>query len=95
MDAYLTANLPPAMLDEPLGNHLLLNRTKARTELLPPILDSAGLPGFPYTRYAEIAAQMRPDEIHPEVRQKLDAICVAFGSDPAAGDLDQATEQVE
>jgi predicted ATPase len=94
MDAYLTANLPPAMLDEPLGNHLLLNRTKARTELLPPILDAAGLPGFPYTRYAEIAAQMRPDEIHPEIGEKLDAICLAFGREPAAGS-DQATEQVE
>jgi len=36
------------------------------------------LPGFPYTRYHEIAAVMKPEEIHPEVREKLDKIMEAF-----------------
>jgi predicted ATPase len=62
----------------------VLENDKARTKLLPPILDAAGLLAFPYTRYHEIAAQMLPAEIHPEVREKLDAICRAFGVDPAA-----------
>jgi hypothetical protein len=62
----------------PGGDHAFLNNTKARTELLPPALTAAGLPGFPYTRYHEIAAVMRPGEIHPEVREKLDGIVRAF-----------------
>ncbi len=55
-----------------------LKTTKARTEILPPILDAAGLIAFSYTRYHEIAEVMRPEEIHPEVCEKLDAICGAF-----------------
>jgi predicted ATPase len=75
---YLTNNFPPAIIKDPLGEHEFLNTTKARTRLLPPILDAAGLQGFPYTRYNEIAAVMLPEEIHPEIREKLDAICKAF-----------------
>lgn len=52
--------------------------TKARTAILPPLLDAAGLPAFPYQRYHEIAAVMTPDEVHPEVREKLDGILKAF-----------------
>ena len=52
--------------------------TKARTAILPPLLTAAGLPGFPYRRYHEIAALMTPDEIHPEVREKLDGVLRAF-----------------
>ena len=75
---YLSNNFPPAIIKDPLGDHEFLNTTKARTRLLPPILDAAGLQGFPYTRYNEIAAVMLPEEIHPEIREKLDAICRAF-----------------
>lgn len=78
MQKYMNDNFPPAVLREPLGDHEYLNTTKARTRLLPPILDAAGLQGFPYTRYHEIAAVMLPEEIHPEIREKLDAICRAF-----------------
>jgi len=78
MRKYFNDNFPPAILRDPLGNHEYLNTTKARTKLLPPILDAAGLQGLPYTRYNEIAAVMLPEEIHPEVREKLDAICKAF-----------------
>ena len=76
---YLTANLPPAVIERPLDNHPYLNNTKARTEILPPALTAAGLPGLPYTRYHEIAALMLPEEIHPDVRDALDAIVRAFG----------------
>jgi AAA domain, putative AbiEii toxin, Type IV TA system/AAA domain len=76
--AYLTANLPPAVIERPLDNHDYLNITKARTTILPPALSAAGLPGLPYTRYHEIAAVMRPEEIHPDVRAALDAIVGAF-----------------
>jgi hypothetical protein len=70
---------PPAVLRQPLDDHAFLNSTKARTELLPPALTAAGLPGLPYTRYHEIAALMTADEIHPEVIEKLDGIRKAFG----------------
>lgn len=62
---------------EPLVENYL-RTTKARTEILPMILDAAGLPAFSYARYHEIAAAMKPEEVHPEVREKLDAICKAF-----------------
>lgn len=76
---YLEQNLPPAVVRDPLGEHAYLNQIKARVEILPPALTAAGLPGFPYTRYNEIAAAMTREEIHPEVIEKLDAIMRAFG----------------
>ena len=76
---HFARNYPPAVLEAPLGDHEFLIVTKARTRLLPPALTAAGLPGLPYTRYHEIAAVMRPEEIHPEVREKLDAIVRALG----------------
>ena len=53
--------------------------TKARTRLIEPLLEAAGIHGLPYTRYHEIAALMRREEIHPDVLEKLDSICRAFG----------------
>jgi hypothetical protein len=76
---HLEATHPPGFLADPLGDFPFLNRSKARLELLPPALDAAGLQGVvSYTRYHEIAAQMLPSEIHPEVVEKLDAIVKAF-----------------
>ena len=82
MLAYWRDEFPPAVARDPLGNHRYLNETKARTILLSPLLEAAGLYALPYTRYHEIAALMLPDEIHPEVVEKLDAICRAFGVEP-------------
>ncbi len=76
---FFQDNLPPAVVRDPLGDHAFLNNTKARTEILPPMLSAAGLPGMPYTEYHEIAAVMLPEEIHPEVTEKLDGIQRAFG----------------
>jgi ABC-type transport system involved in cytochrome c biogenesis ATPase subunit len=71
-----------ALLEDPVHPGKLvesyLATTKARTEILPALLDAAGLPGFPYTRYHEIAAAMNPGHIHPEAVEKLDAIVRAF-----------------
>ena len=75
---HLEENYPPAFLKEPLKDAQFLIGTKARTDLLPPALAAAGLPGIPYTRYNEIAAVMQPEEIHPEVKEKLDEIQRAF-----------------
>ncbi|MBI4577061.1 MAG: AAA family ATPase [Planctomycetes bacterium] len=69
---------PPPFLRDPLGEFQFLAGVKARTDLIPPALSAAGIHGLPYTRYHEIAALMRPEEIHPEVVEKLDAILRAF-----------------
>ena len=82
MLTYWRNHFPPAVMRDPLGNHEFLNVTKARTRLLPRLLNAAGVHGLPHTRYHEIAAQMLPEEIHPEVSEKLDAICRAFGVEP-------------
>jgi predicted ATPase len=82
MRRYLEETFTPAFLEDPMKHNPLieayLDQRKARTEVIPPILTAAGIPGFPYTRYHEIAALMLPEDIHPEVTEKLDAIQRAF-----------------
>ena len=80
--AWWLDEMPPAVVRDPLGNHEYLNVTKARTRLIPPLLEAAGLGNLRYNRFHEIAQLMQPDEIHPEVKEKLDAICRAFGVEP-------------
>ncbi len=76
-DAFLEKPLEPPDVVE-----TFLQTRKARTDILVPLLDAAGLQGFPYTQYHEIAAVMTPEEIHPEVKEKLDAIVKAFATKP-------------
>jgi predicted ATPase len=78
LEEYLADNLPPPMLREPLGEHDYLNATKARDSIIGKSLQAAGIHNMPHTRYNEIASLMKPEEIHPEVREKLDAIQKAF-----------------
>ena len=79
MAAYMRSEFPPAVIAEPLGEHPFLSTTKARKHILPPLLEAAGIENLSYTRYHEIASLMNPEEIHPEVAEKLGAICRAFG----------------
>jgi len=79
MSKYFQDNFPPAVVKDPLGDHEYLNTTKARTKLVPPLLEAAGLANIHYNRFHEIAALMKPEEIHPEVKEKLDGIMKAFG----------------
>lgn len=82
LEEWWRNNLPAVLIEDPFGDHPLVRNTKARTELLPPMLAAAGLPDISYRQYHEIAALMEPSEIHPEVVEKLDAICRAFGVEP-------------
>lgn len=59
-----------------------LRTTKARKDFLPEALKAAGIENLPYTRYHEIAAVMLPEEIHPDVKEKLDTIQRVFGRTP-------------
>lgn len=73
-DAFIARPSQPSQLIE-----RFLADTKARTTIIGSILEEAGVHGFDYTRFNEIAAVMQPEEIHPEVKEKLDFIQQAFG----------------
>lgn len=86
MRAYIAKEFRQEFLEDPqhpeaLVENYLVN-TKARRDIIPAILQAAGLHAISYTRFHEIASLMRPDEIHPEVVEKLDGICRAFGVTP-------------
>ena len=75
---YLAENHVPGFLANPHTDPDYIKSTKARTTLIPPALAAAGLQ-LSYTRYHKIAVVMKPEEIHPEVKEKLDGLCLAFG----------------
>ncbi|MEW6102741.1 MAG: AAA family ATPase [bacterium] len=54
------------------GDHAFLSRIKASEEFLPQILDKYR--PTPKSELFLLAATMKKDEIHPEIREKLDAI---------------------
>ena len=62
-----------------LGDHVALTRIKASTEFLVPLLGKAGL-DTPKRDLYLLAAQMHAEEIHPEVREKLDHIAGLLGA---------------
>jgi hypothetical protein len=78
LDGYFHQKYPPDFLVNPLEDLPFLVAIKGRVGLIPPALEAAGLHGIPYTRFHEIAALMKPEEIHPEVKEKLDGILKAF-----------------
>ena len=78
MRQYIADNHLPTFLGNLFSDPDYIKRTKARTDLIPPVLQAAGV-NLAYTRYSEIAAQMLPAEVHPEVKEKLDGLCAAFG----------------
>ncbi len=78
MREEMREQLPRSVVDEPMNHHDVLRSIKMRKKILPTILSNAGLPDLHYTRYMEIAAVMKPDEIHPEITEKLDAIATHF-----------------
>jgi hypothetical protein len=86
-NAYLGPSLGAQVADDFIGSPLnpqqavsrYLEETKARTTILNGILQEGGVHGLDYTRFNEIAAEMLPAEIDPEVIAKLDFIHKAFG----------------
>lgn len=86
MRSEILRMLQQAFIDDPhhpqeLVASYLVN-TKASETTLPALLQSAGI-DLPKSRFVEIAARMQPAEVNPEVREKLDRLCSAFGVDPA------------
>lgn len=65
------------------GDHVSLVRVKASGEFLLPLLEDVGK-STPKKELYMLAATMNEDEIHPEIREKLDRIAEVFGT-PGAG----------
>jgi len=74
---FLKRNLPPAAVEAALGDHDYLNVTAARKSILPQLFRAVGIP-ISADEYFQIAAAMSVDEIHPEIREKLDGISAAL-----------------
>jgi hypothetical protein len=70
---YLEDQLPPAVYRNPLADHDYLDVTPASKTLLPGFFEAAGV-SLSKNEYYQVAAQMTPEEIAPEVKRKLDQI---------------------
>lgn len=74
---YMERSLPPVLFEAPADASAVVESMKG-SDVLSKILQEAGLTPKK-TDYWRIAAQMRPEEVHPEVVEKLDAIAAHFG----------------
>lgn len=72
-DNFLRENFPPSVLTDPLKDSDYLIATAASKAILPGFFEKADTK-LSKKDYFQIAAQMRPNEIHPEVASKLDSI---------------------
>lgn len=75
-EAYMEKQLPPALHEDPFELSDYLQGTKGK-KVLANILNAAGL-DVKESDYYQIASQMKKEEIHPEVVEKLDAIAGHF-----------------
>lgn len=75
-EVYMKRQLPPALYEDPFELSDYLRYTKGK-KVIANILSEAGL-AIKETEYYLIAAQMKKEEIHPEVVKKLDAIAEHF-----------------
>jgi len=73
----LRKELPPEAFEEPFGLNPTLMKVKASDDLLLPFFQKIGKPLNKSELYL-LASEMKPEEIHPEVIAKLDAIAEAF-----------------
>lgn len=68
---YLKANFPPPALAQPLIDSDYLVATPASKSVLPSLLEKSQV-ALSKKDYYQIAAQLKPEEVHPEVIAKLD-----------------------
>ena len=71
VDAAFQQQVPAGT--DPFGDHVALTRVKASDEFLVPLLETLGCP-TPKRDLHLLAATMTPEEIHPEVTEKLDRL---------------------
>jgi len=70
---FLKENFPPPALKDPLKDSDYLVATAASKSILPDFLKKTETPLLK-KNFFQLAAQMKPEEIHPEVKSKLDAM---------------------
>ncbi len=70
-EEYMTKNLPQSKFEKPFDDSFV-DKTKGK-DIIKDIFDKANC-NLPATEYYQIAKRMRGDEIHPEVKDKLDKI---------------------
>jgi hypothetical protein len=75
---YLRQHIPPAIFENPSIDDDYFRYTPSSKTLLPGFFEAAGLP-LTKNEYYQIAAQMEPQEIPIEVKEKLDAIYQGLG----------------
>jgi predicted ATPase len=85
---FLQDQLPPAVLNNPLGDYDYLAATPASKTLLPGFFAAAGIP-LTKEEYYQIAKKMEPSEIPDEVNQKLTAIYEALLLKEIEGDSEE------
>jgi len=76
-EKYLKDNLPPTAYSDPLGNHDFFVSIAASKSLLPDFLKEANI-CLSKKEYFQIAAIMKREEIHPEVKEMLDNMAKAL-----------------
>lgn len=76
-DTFLKNNLLPANLSEPFTDNDLQENIPASKKILPGLFEACNL-DVRKSEYYLIAAQMKPEEIHPEVINKLDFLVERF-----------------
>ena len=76
VDDYMKKQLPQAVYEEPFKTTAILQDTKGK-KLLSNLMQEAGI-DIKESNYYQIAAEMKEDEIHPEVREILGAIAEHF-----------------
>ncbi|NOT02814.1 MAG: AAA family ATPase [Phycisphaerales bacterium] len=77
-DEFLREQLPLVVYKSPMDDHDYLSAIPASKTLLPDYFRRANL-DLPKSEYYLIAEAMRPDEIPPEVKEKLDAMARTLG----------------
>ena len=79
----MTRQLRKEFLDDPMHPEPLVETffqaTPVSKTLLPALLQSAGLNNVPKREFFEIAALFKPDEVHPEIIERMNQIKQAFG----------------
>ena len=76
VEDYMKKQLPPAVYENPSETPAFLRETKGKT-FLSELMQEAGI-DIKESDYYQIAAQMKEEEIHDEVREKLGAIAEHF-----------------
>lgn len=74
---FRTRPLTPSALED----RVLRTEPVSKT-VIPAMLQAAGLNQFGKSRYFEIAQCFQPEEVHPEVKEKLALLKFAFGAGP-------------